>query len=142
MNTSPLVVEKAYDASVASVWSALTDNDKMKKWYFQLPEFRAEVGFKFSFTGGSKEKQYLHLCRITEVIPNKKLAYTWKYDGYPGESLVTFELFEEGDRTRVKLTHAGLESFPSDTPDFASSSFQKGWESILGTSLKNFVENK
>ena len=69
----------------------------------------------------------------------KKLAYTWRYEGFEGDSLVTFELFAEGARTRLKLTHAGLESFPK-IPDFARKNFMEGWTSIIGTSLKAFVE--
>jgi len=74
------------------------------------------------------------------VIVGKKLVYSWRYDGYEGNSIVTFELFEEGNTTRVKLTHAGLETFPKDKPDFARESFVKGWTYIIGTSLKDFVE--
>ena len=27
------------------------------------------------------------------MVPAKKIAYTWRYDGFPGDSTVTFELF-------------------------------------------------
>lgn len=139
MNNEPFVIEQLYNAPVERVWSALTDNDKMRQWYFQLEEFKPEVGFEFTFNGGSKEKQYVHLCRITAVEPLKKLAYTWRYQDYPGNSEVTFELFPEGDKTRLRLTHTGLETFPSEK-DFARESFSKGWTYITGTSLKGFVE--
>ena len=81
-----------------------------------------------------------HLCKVTEVVPGKKLAYSWRYDGYPGDSLVTFELFETGEKTRLKLTHAGLETFAHLNPDFAVSNFVEGWTHILGTSLKEFLD--
>lgn len=140
MNNEPFVIEQVYNAPIGRVWSALTDNDKMRQWYFQLEEFKPEVGFEFSFNGGSKEKQYVHLCRITAVEPQKKLAYTWRYQDYPGNSEVTFELFpEDGGKTRLRLTHAGLETFPNEK-DFALESFSKGWTYITGTSLKGFVE--
>jgi len=106
---------------------------------FKLEAFKPEVGFEFRFTGGTKEKTYLHICRITEVIPGKKLTHTWQYDGYEGETFVTWELFSEGDETRVKLTHVGLESLPKD-PGFAKENFVKGWTHILGTSLKDYLE--
>lgn len=141
-DTSPLIIERTYNAPSEVVWQAITDNEQMKHWYFPLEEFHAVVGFEFQFSGGSKEKTYLHLCRVTEVIPGKKLAYTWKYDGYPGESLVSIELFPEGDKTHVKLTHTGLETFPQDPKDFARTSFEAGWTSIIGTNLKNYVEQQ
>jgi len=48
-------------------------------------------------------------------------------------------LFDEGDKTRLKLTHAGIESFPAEK-DFARESFAKGWTHIIGTSLKEYLE--
>jgi uncharacterized protein YndB with AHSA1/START domain len=139
VKTEPFVIERTYNAPAGKVWQAITDKDKMKQWYFDLKEFKPEVGFEFQFTGGTKEKSYLHLCKITEVIPGKKLTHTWTYDGYSGESFVTFELFDEGSKTRLKLTHAGLETFPPD-PGFARTNFETGWTSIIGKSLKEYLE--
>ncbi|MFP9114507.1 SRPBCC family protein [Flavobacterium sp. RHBU_3] len=139
METKALVTERVYNVPVQKVWEAITVNDKMKDWYFQLDEFKAEVGFRFHFTGGSEEKQYLHLCEITEVIPQRKLAYSWKYDGYEGESFVVWELFPDGEGTKLVLTHVGLETFPL-LKDFARESFTEGWKYILGISLQEFLE--
>jgi uncharacterized protein YndB with AHSA1/START domain len=73
----------------------------MKQWYFDLAEFRPEVGFEFSFTGqGQKGVQYLHHCKVTEVVVGKKLTYSWRYEGYEGMSYVHFELFAEGSTTQ------------------------------------------
>ena len=30
----------------------------MKQWYFDLAEFKPEVGFKFQFMGGTEDNQY------------------------------------------------------------------------------------
>lgn len=139
--TEPYTIERVYDAKASVVWKALTDKNDMKQWYFDLVEFKAEVGFEFQFSGiGNEGKNYLHLCKIQEVIPEKKLSYSWRYDGFPGDSLVTFELFSEGAKTRVKLTHQGIESFASNNKDFAKESFMAGWTDLIGKSLKNFVE--
>jgi uncharacterized protein YndB with AHSA1/START domain len=141
MDAQPFVIEQTYNASIDRVWDAITNNSKMKEWYFQLEDFKPEVGFKFTFWGGSKDKSYLHLCEVTEVTPGTKITYSWKYDGYPGESFVTWELFDEGEQTRLKLTHKGLETFPAEK-DFARESFAKGWTYITGASLKNFLEKE
>lgn len=140
MKPAPIIQEVVINASADEVWKAITDKDEMKHWYFDLEAFKPEVGFEFQFYGGSEEKQYLHLCEITEVIEGKKLAYNWRYDGYPGNSLVTFELFPERDKTRLKLTHEKLESFPSDNPDFAIENFRAGWREIIGVLLKEYLE--
>ena len=141
MKKEPFVIERIYNAPVEKVWKAITDKDEMKQWYFDLSEFKAVPGFEFRFTGeGHKGEKYLHLCKITDVIANKKLAYSWRYEGFEGISFVTFELFDEAGKTRLKLTHEGLESFPANNPDFAKESFAEGWTYIIGKSLKEFVE--
>ena len=141
MNNESFVIERTYNAPVNKVWKAITDRDLMQQWYFNIAAFKPEVGFEFTFDGGSKEKTYTHLCKILEVIPNKKLSYSWRYKDYEGYSVVMFELFDEGEKTRLKLTHTGLETFPQVSKDFAKESFVQGWTHIIGTSLKNFVEN-
>ena len=60
-----------------------------------LKEFKPEVGFEFEFIVEHEGTKYHHLCRVTEVIPQRKIAYTWRYKGEEGDSLVTFELFAE-----------------------------------------------
>ncbi|UII19150.1 SRPBCC family protein [Fulvivirga ligni] len=136
-----IVKEQTYNAPVERVWKAITDKDQMKQWYFDLAEFRPEVGFEFEFLGkGHKGESYLHKCKIVEVIPLKKLKHTWTYENYEGVSYVTFELLADGDQTTVRLTHEGLESFPQDNPDFAVESFNGGWTQLISTLLKDFVE--
>jgi uncharacterized protein YndB with AHSA1/START domain len=134
-----VVIERTFNAPIAKVWRAITDVDQMRAWYFDLKEFKPEVGFEFEFSVEHEGMTYHHLCRVTEVVPQKKIAYTWRYKGEPGDSLVTLELFAEGDNTRVKLTHTGIETFPK-TPAYARKNFESGWTAIIGTELKQFVE--
>lgn len=140
MSKEPVIIERTFDSPVERVWKAISDRDEMKDWYFDLKEFKPEPGFQFTFSAGAKEKQYLHVCTVMEVITNKKLSYSWKYDGYDGNSIVTFELFDENGKTRLKLTHEGLETFP-DHPDLARENFVKGWTAIIGTSLVKYLNS-
>jgi uncharacterized protein YndB with AHSA1/START domain len=137
-----VVVERTIDAPVEKVWKALTDKEEMKQWYFDLQEFKAEPGFEFTFKGGTKTTTYLHLCQVKEVVPNRKLSYSWRYENEPGDSLVTFELFPDGNKTKVRITHDGLETFTSGNPDLARTNFEKGWTAILGTNLPAHFEKK
>lgn len=142
MTHQPFVIERTFNTAADKVWKAITDKTEMKKWHFDLTEFKAEVGFEFRFTGRpSPDIQYLHVCKITEVVVNKKLKHSWCYEGYNGESFVTFELFAEGDKTKLVLTHTGLEAFPANNKDFGKENFVTGWTHIIGTSLNNFLEN-
>jgi uncharacterized protein YndB with AHSA1/START domain len=141
MKQEPLVVERTYNAPVEKVWSALTDHGLMKQWYFNMKDFKPEVGFEFEFTGEAEGQTFLHKCRVLEVVPERKLKHTWLYEGYEGYSVVTIELFPEGDKTRIRLTHEGLETFPQISK-FARGNFEMGWNAILGTNLREFVEEK
>jgi len=143
MENRAFVIEQTYQAPNSLVWEAISNKDEMRLWYFDLPEFKPLVGCEFRFMGGpSEERQYKHICQVTEVLPDKKIAYTWRYDGYEGNTLVTFELFNEDGQTRLKLTHEGLETFPADNPDFARENFSVGWTWLIGTSLKEFLAKK
>jgi len=142
MATTPIIVEKTFNASVEKVWKAITDKNEMKQWYFDIPEFKPEVGFEFQFYGeGKTGEKFLHLCKITDVIRNKKLRHSWRYDGYEGNSFVTFELFDEGGKTRVRLTHEGLETFPvTANNDFGKENFTEGWNYIVNIALNDYVD--
>ena len=137
---SAIIVEEIYNVPVANVWEAITNKDKMKQWYFDLTEFKAEVGFEFSFEGtGRTGKKYIHHCKITEVIPYEKLQYSWEYEEVEGFSLVTFELFMEENNTRLKLTHSGVESFPQNDPDFVPGNFDGGWKQLIKELLRDYL---
>ncbi len=136
----PLKIAREINAPVARVWQALTDAEDLKQWLPFLSDFKAEVGFKTQFMlGRDPDHRYKHLLEVTEAVERKKLTYSWRYDGYVGNSLVSFELFPDGEKTRLELTHVITEPFPADNPDFQSSGFTEGWTNVAN-SLKVFAE--
>lgn len=137
--SAPLIVERTFQAPVSQVWHALTNVEAMRVWYFDLKEFRPEPGFEFQFTVEHQGRSYDHRCQVTEVVPERKLAYSWRYHEEPGDSLVTVELFPEGTATRLRLTHTGLHTFPA-LPTYARENFQQGWNHIIGEALREYVE--
>jgi uncharacterized protein YndB with AHSA1/START domain len=141
MSSDKLVFERTYDAPIEKVWKAITDKNQMKQWYFELDQFRAEKGFQFSFYGERDGTKFLHKCEVLEANPVTRLSYSWRYEGYPGNSVVTFDLSATGKhRTRLVLTHSGLDSLVQGHTDFKRDDFEAGWNQIAGESLRNFVE--
>lgn len=141
MNNNPIVVEKTINAPIEKVWSALTDKDQMKVWYFDIPDFELKVGNVFNFYEPGENKQYHHRGTIREIIPNKKLQHTWTHPSHSkGESILTWELESLGDKTKVKLTHAGIGNFADAGEGFEKESYEAGWKEIVGESLKNYLE--
>ena len=136
--TEPLVKEVILDAPVSRVWQALTNKDELKQWCFEMNAFKPEVGFEFQFFGEKDGHKYLHLCKVLEAEPEKKMKWLWSYDNVPGDTYVTFELFPQGEKTKLRLTHEGLEKLPQDE-NYARTNFAAGWDSILGKSLPKFL---
>lgn len=138
MNNKIVEIHAVIKDNAERVWQALTDARQMQKWYFNISKFQPELGFKFKFEGGEEHKRYLHLCEVIEVKPNKKLTYTWEYQDYEGQSEVCFELESRENRTILKISHKGLETFTN--PDFAPEKFKDGWNFLLKESLKGYLE--
>ena len=130
------------NAPVHKVWNALTNKEQMKNWYFDIPDFELKEGNAFNFYEPGEERKFHHHCEIAEVVPQEKLKHSWTYPDISKEkTLVKWELKPESEGTVVTLTHKGLENFHHLGEDFYPESFQKGWEEIIGKSLKGFVEN-
>jgi len=114
MNT-PLVLEQIYDASISKVSQALTDENRMKAWYFpQIIKFEPIKGFEFVFSN--------------DRSPYKKSGV-----------LQGLKLFNKEGKTCLRVTHTGLDSFPTDA-HFARHRFENGWKQLL-TSLKGKLQN-
>lgn len=114
----------------------------MHQWYFEkIPSFKPEVGFKTQFNIKSGERNFLHNWEVLEVIPHKLIKYNWKYENYPGDSNVTFELLAENNKTKLKLTVEVLEDFPQNIPEFKRESCIGGWEYFIKDRLKKYLES-
>ena len=44
-----ILKELIYKASPEKLWKAITEREEMKLWYFELDEFKPEVGYEFRF---------------------------------------------------------------------------------------------
>lgn len=140
-NSTPIVTTATYNAPVEKVWQAITDREEMRQWYFDMPDFEPRVGCTFSFYEPGGANKFLHRCTISEVVPHKRLRHTWTHPELSkGSSVVTWELEPVGDKTRVTLTHEGVESFADGGADFARANYVEGWRQLLGESLKKFLE--
>ncbi len=133
-----LIIKSDLNASLDAVWKAISQKEDMDKWYFDIPDFKLEQGSVFHFEGGEAQDRFMHNCEILEIIPIKKLMYSWSYEGHTGHSIVTFELNSLGDKTRITLYHQGLETFVH--PKLSRDKFEEGWKYIMHESLRAYVE--
>ena len=139
----PIVVEQVFNAPISVVWKAITDTDQMRRWFFEtMTNFEPAVGFQTQFNVRVEDQDYPHQWKVTDVVPEKRIVYDWRYGGYPGDSSVTWELSETPHGTKLTLTHKGIETFPQDDPMFSRESGQAGWGYFLHESLKAFLERQ
>lgn len=138
--SNPIVVEEVYEASPDQVWQAITDKDSMKEWYFNIQDFILKENATFNFYAPDDERKYHHQCVIKKIVPERKFQHTWTYPSHSkGESVITWEISPEGNGSRVRLTHSGVESFSDAGNDFTRENFEAGWKEIVGKSLKDFI---
>ena len=77
---------------------------------------------------------------MARVEPESAIVYEWRYEGYAGDSEVTFELEETGEGTRLTLTHVGMETFPgNEVPQLTREAGLGGWNYFLKESLAGYL---
>lgn len=137
----PIIVENTLNTDAKTVWEAITQRTRMIQWFFDnIPDFKPEVGFETGFNVQAPSRDFYHFWKVVEVIPNKKISYTWRFKGITGESVSIFEIFEESSRSRLRITNIGLESFPKDIPEFTKESCLGGWNYFMGR-LTDYLDN-
>jgi uncharacterized protein YndB with AHSA1/START domain len=127
-------LEICIDASPATVFALLIEPTHMKTWLAELVEADPRPGGVFRISGPpgvSIEGAYV------EVVPNRKVVFTWGgVEGLkPGQSAVEF-LLEPDDRgTMVRLRHYRL---PKPTVE----SHRRGWAYSGLVKLKDAAEGR
>jgi len=98
----------------ATVWEYLTKSELMAQWLMKN-DFKPVVGHEFQFRTNPLPKMEFDgvvYCKVLEVIPAKKLSYSWK--GGPGQgnitldSVVVWTLTPVDNGTELVLDHSGF----------------------------------
>ncbi len=135
-----VIVEQTFQNSPEEVWMAITSLDQMQQWFFpNIESFKPEVGFETTFNVTVEDRNFLHLWKIIEVIPMKRITYNWKYGGYSGDSEVLFDLFNQNGLTTVKLSHQVIVPFPTGIAAFSRSSCLEGWNYFIKKRLVEYL---
>ena len=142
MEKDLVVKEAVLEVRADKVWRAITNSWEMEYWYFSIDDFKAEPGFEFKIYGERKGIKFPISCIVQEAVLNKVLSYTWSYDDFPAETLVRFKLNEIGGHTQLRLTHSGLEKIPGDNADVSVHNHREGWDFIIDSSLKQYLEKE
>ena len=106
-----LVIRRIYNAPVAAVYAAWTDPEQMKHWMGPSDDFgpsevtgEVRVGGRYRIVmhgPGGETHRVGGVFR--EVVPNRRLVYTWAWESTPErESLVTVEFRPAGAGTELR----------------------------------------
>ena len=109
-----LTLRRTIDAPVETVYAAWTDPEILCQWLAPGDAVvgraiaEAAVGGTFLVEmRGTDGQKWITRGRYREVVPNRRLVHTWRWDGSDIESLVTVEFEPEpGGSTRLTLTHS------------------------------------
>jgi uncharacterized protein YndB with AHSA1/START domain len=138
-------IKENLNASVATVYNALTNPDDLKNWWTKFAEVEPHVGGKANFR--FPKAGFFANFVITALETNKRVEWVCVECRHPASTKfknrsdwigtrVIFTLKSAGkDRTKWRFEHEGLttelECYDSST---------KGWQHFFSTSFKPYVE--
>ncbi len=154
-----LTIKRTLDAPRDLVFRAWTEPDRLSQWWGAGPDFSTPIAevdlrvggkYRLGMKAPDQEEPYIVGGTYREVRPPERLVYTWAWEQHgsgsstgtagegapdlgPGETLVTVEFHEVGDKTELVLTH---EFFPDKN---MRDEHNQGWEGVL-TQLARLVE--
>src|SRR3972149_6062865 len=134
------------DAPVERVYRAFTERRDLEEWLAAPYEIDAREGGAFAF--GQMADGHTTSGKFVEVVPNKRLVYTWSFtvidpktrkvlpnwsEDRPTKVEITFE--RAGKGTKVTIRHEG---FPEAATEYWP--HEVGWEMLVGEVLRKYLE--
>ena len=123
---------------VEKVWDCLNTSDLIEQWLMKNT-FQPVVGHKFNFYTKPIPKMGFDgivYCEVLEVIPHKKLVYTWKGGSSPDnlslDTILIWTLTPREEGTDLLLEHKGFKGFKN----YITSIFMgSGWRKHISRRL-------
>ena len=118
--------EAFYDVPAEEVWRSLTDSTALAQWLMRN-DFAPLLGHKFQFRDNPRGNWdgIVH-CEVVELVPGKRLAYTWKSDTL--DTVVSWFVETQGKGTKLVLEHTGFRGFKAV---LVSLMLSRGWRGTL-----------
>jgi len=141
MNEITNVYEIEIRSTPEKIWAALTDGSVMEKFFMGLhieSDWTPGSDYGFRMPDGSVMVQ----GKVVEYDPPRKLVDTFRPHSPTGElidiaeSRLTWEIVQNGDNCKLKLTHDKLDG---DNPH--SKGFGDGWNYFMAE-IKKYLESE
>lgn len=134
--------------SVGEVWRALTEPELMGLWIMNFSQvqgemrtdFRPVVGAAYRMDAPPKGWRGYVVGRVLEVVPERRLVYTWAHSAYQdaNPARVEFSLEPIPGGTRVRMAQTG---FPGFKGWFVLKGAQLGWGKMLKSGLPAVLDS-
>jgi len=128
--TAALVVKRVLPFPAEALFRAFSDPAVMNRWFFAGPGWTADASNDFRIGGAyairmrsEKGDVYTQQGIYREIVPGRKLAFTWNSEGVK-DSLVTVTFASVKGGTEITLIHEFL------TAD-KRKSHEEGWNGCL-----------
>jgi len=131
-----------FDHPVERVWEFLTVPELLSQWLMEN-DISPEVGHQFMFSTKPRPGFDGNIfCEVLEVIPLKKLSYSWKGGPKKGkislDSIVTWTLNPTEKGTELLLEHTGFRGMKNL---MAYLSMNMGWGTKIKARLSQLLNN-
>ena len=138
-----LVITRTFNAPVERVYAAWTDAEQIKRWFapgdMSVPEAEADARqggrYRVQMSEAGSDCEFHTAGGVyREVVPNRRLVFTWQWQGSDLETLVTLEFKPvSANETELTLCHEGFDS--EDTRE----KHGQGWDGCLAK-LEAFLD--
>jgi uncharacterized protein YndB with AHSA1/START domain len=135
--TQEIAVDEVFPHAPETIWATLVRPDLMARWLRMTPVgFEPVVGNRFTYqTSAAGEWDGTIQCEVVEVMPNRRLAYSWKgghaaNEGYGSllDTVVTLSLEPAENGTRLRVVHSGFVLPRNET---AYRNMSGGWTGVV-----------
>jgi uncharacterized protein YndB with AHSA1/START domain len=135
--TQDIAIDEVFPHAPEVIWKTLTSGELISRWLGMTPTgFDPVKGKRFTYqtTAAGAWDGVIH-CEVLEVIPNQRLAYSWKggHDANTGygsrlDTVVTLTLSRAEGGTRLRVVHSG---FALPRNEAAYNNMSGGWKKVV-----------
>jgi uncharacterized protein YndB with AHSA1/START domain len=130
-----LTLTRSYPVAPEKVWRAWTDPQAVSKWWgpgpgepVSLAELDVRVGGRFRIVfGGPDGKAHECAGEYKEVVPNRKLVFTWSWPNSTPERVSVVTIVFENLKGKTQLIFKHEQLFDEEVRD----NHKRGWSGAL-----------
>ena len=126
MMSRDIRLSATYPQSPRDVWRALTDRELLSQWLMPT-DFEPRIGHRFTFrTKPAPGFDGIVHCEVLELVPEKRLAISWRGGGI--DTIVSFDIEPAANGTRLHMSQTGFSGLRGR---LVSTLLRRGWDQML-----------